>query len=284
MKSTRSPGLSNQNNPSVLAPSKNHFIRSATTQYDIVDEMSPGANGLVYLVKNLSKNKLLIAKKQKFNLKGMSLADQQNLSNEEMILKSLNRLEEVEWLNPSEKLIVQTYFPGISLKHLSEKQTLVPQEHRLDIMNKVFDKLYAIHQLGWIHADLQPSNIIIDFDEKNNAITKVNEVDIVDFGHALALNNQNIVTIPMNSKLNSTYYGYYFYAYLKLPESSEGIPFSKYADFYAMGGMAQHVLVLSKNSLHKIWNHPAFNRDEEAFRAFKAGCEMPLFKPLLNKH
>lgn len=201
------------------------------------------------------------------------------------MLKKLNRLEVVEWTNKDEKIIIQPYFSGISLQDLSEKQTIVSQEQRLIIMNKLMDKLKSIHDLGWIHADLQPTNIIIDFFEKNNEISHVKDVNIIDFDRALPLDmGQNTVYTPINSPINTTYYGYYFYAYLKLPRESQWIPFTQNADFYAMGGIAQHVLILAKKAMHEVWNHPIFFQHPEALRAFRAGCEMPLFVSLPNKH
>lgn len=284
MKSTRNPSLPNQNNQTIFFPSKNQVIQTKTTEYKILNEMEQGNNAHVHLVKNLTHDKLFVSKKQKFDFSLIPAEAQKRIENEEKILKALNRLEEVDWINSSEKIIIQSYFPGISLKELSDKKINISQAHRVEIINKCLDELNIIHQLGWIHVDLQPSNVIVNFDKENNVITKINSVKIIDFGHALPLNNHNTVSIPMSSKINPTYYGYYFYVYLNLPKESPTIPFSKHADFYAMGGLAHHALALSKQSLHSIWNHSIFVGDSERIKAFKAGCDLPLFNPLLNKH
>lgn len=286
MKSIRSTTTEkNIGRSSIISNSKNEFIQTKTTQYRIIDTLSQKSTASVYLVQDLKKDQLWIVKKYKYNQARITPEEIKKTTHEEFLLKKLNRLELIEWINKDEKLIVQPFFSGISLQNLSEKQTIVSQEHRLTIMNKLMDKLKSIHDLGWIHADLQPSNIIIDFDEKNNAITYVKEVNIIDFDQALPLDlDQNAVYIPMNSPINPTYYGYYFYVYLKLPRESQWIPFTQNADFYAMGGIAQHVLVLAKKAMHEVWNHPAFSQRVEALQAFRAGCEMPLFVTLPNKH
>lgn len=285
MKSIRHPNPENLLKSSIISDAKKDFIQTKNMQYRIIDILGQKSMASVYLVQDLIKNKLFIAKKYKYDLAKMPPEKMKNASHEESLLKKLNCLEKVEWINKDEKLILQPFFSGVSLYNLSQKQTTVSQEQRLVIMHNLMDKLKVIHDLGWIHADLQPSNIIIDFDEKNNTITHVKEVHIVDFDQALPLDlDQDTAYIPMNSRINTTYYGYYFYVYLKLSRESQWIPFTKYADFYAMGGIAQHVLILSKNGMHEIWNHPVFYKQPDALKAFKAGCEMPLFVTLPNKH
>lgn len=285
MKSIRPTNPENRLKSPIIADSKKDFIQIKNTQYQVIDTLSKKSTVSVYLVQELKENKLFVAKKYKYDLARMTSDEMKKASHEESLLKKMKRLETVEWISKGEKLTLQPFFSGISLYDLSQKQTIVPQEQRFTIMNKLMDKLKIIHDLGWVHADLQPSNIIIDFDEKNNTITHVKEVNIVDFDQALPLDiDQNTVYIPMNSPINPTYYGYYFYVYLKLPRESQWIPFTQYADFYAMGGLAQHVLILSKKGMHEIWNHPIFYQNVEALKAFKAGSEMPLFVTLPNKH
>lgn len=285
MKSIRTTSPENRPKASILSDSKKDFIQTKTNQYRIIDTLSQKSTVSVYLVQDLKENKLLIAKKHKYDLTKISPEALKKTANEDSLLKKLNRLETTEWISKDEKIIMQPFFSGMSLQNLSEKQTVVSQEQRLTIMNMLMDKLKIIHGLGWIHADLQPANIIIDFDEKNNAMTHIKEVNIIDFDQALPLDmDQNTTYIPMNAAINPTYYGYYFYVYLKLPRESQWIPFTQYADFYAMGGIAQHVLVLAKKAMHQVWNHPLFYQNPEALRAFRAGCEMPLFVTLANKH
>lgn len=285
MKSIRPTSPESHLKSSIIVDSKKDLIQINNSQYQIIDFLSKKSTVSVYLVQEIKSNMLFVAKKYKYDLTQVTPEEIKKSNNEDALLKKLNRLEAVEWKSKSEKITLQPFYSGINLYDLSLKQTIVSQEQRLSIIIKLIDQLKRIHQFGWIHADLQPSNIVIDFEEKNNEVTHIKAVNIVDFDQSLPLeNNQNIAYIPMNSPINPTYYGYYFYAYLKLPQDSKSIPFTQNADFYALGGIAQHVLILSKRGMHEVWNHPIFYQNSEALKAFKAGCEIPLFVPLPNKH
>jgi serine/threonine protein kinase len=264
------------------------FIRTQKNKYKIVKETTHGKNALVYIVENLNESKskkYYIAKKQYFDNTKLTPIEKQRVYYEEIYLNQTNNLLDLEWVTDSERIIIEPYYPGLTLQQLAENQLLVTQQQRVNIVNKGLDKLCEIHKLGWLHADIQPSNMIIDLEQDENQVLDVRDVTLIDFGHALPLEaSQNILTIPMNSKINPTYYGYYFTKYLKLSSTSKDIPFSKEADFYAMGGVTQHALALSKNSLHAVWAHPVFKNNESCLQAFRAGTETPLFQKLPNKH
>ena len=204
-------------------PTKLHLINqnnkknsTLLNQYDLLDEMTQGKTGTVSLIKKIGTNNLFVLKKQNFDITKITKEEKSRFTNEEKLLKTLHRLEAVEWVTPSERLLIQPYYPTMSLFELSLTKIIVAQEIRVKIVEQCFNKLFELHQKGWIHADLQPSNIIIDFAEKNGTMTELKNMYIIDFGQALKLaKNKEICTIPMNSKINPTYYGYYFYNLLQ---------------------------------------------------------------------
>lgn len=72
--------------------------------------------------------------------------------------------------------IVMEYLDGISLKkYLQRKGGKVPCDEILAILRPVMESLVSVHNLGLIHRDISPDNIII---------TKNSEVKLIDFGAA----------------------------------------------------------------------------------------------------
>ena len=72
--------------------------------------------------------------------------------------------------------IVMEFLDGISLKkYMQRKGGRITMDEILGIMRPVMDSLIEVHNLGLIHRDISPDNIII---------TKYNEVKLIDFGAA----------------------------------------------------------------------------------------------------
>ncbi len=72
--------------------------------------------------------------------------------------------------------IVMEFLDGISLKkYMQRKGGKITADEILGIMRPVMDSLIEVHNLGLIHRDISPDNIII---------TKYNEVKLIDFGAA----------------------------------------------------------------------------------------------------
>lgn len=72
--------------------------------------------------------------------------------------------------------IVMEYLDGISLKkYLQRKGGKVPCDEILTILRPVMESLVSVHNLGLIHRDISPDNIIV---------TKNSQVKLIDFGAA----------------------------------------------------------------------------------------------------
>ncbi len=72
--------------------------------------------------------------------------------------------------------IVMEFLDGISLKkYLQRKGGKVTCDEILSILRPVMESLISVHDLGLIHRDISPDNILI---------TKYNEVKLIDFGAA----------------------------------------------------------------------------------------------------
>ncbi|MFZ5952244.1 MAG: protein kinase domain-containing protein, partial [Candidatus Rifleibacteriota bacterium] len=72
------------------------------------------------------------------------------------------------------------YLNAGSLSALIEKNGRIATEKALDIASQVLDGLAYFHASGHIHRDMKPSNILLNFDSKNQKVT----AKIADFGLA----------------------------------------------------------------------------------------------------
>jgi serine/threonine-protein kinase len=84
---------------------------------------------------------------------------------------SLKRIR--RWLRLVEVQLLMEYFPGRNLEDFAATATL-PQ--LVAIFSKVADGLQSLHQLGFVHADIKPNNILVNAESQ--------EVRIIDFGQS----------------------------------------------------------------------------------------------------
>ncbi|KXI22609.1 protein kinase domain-containing protein [Photobacterium sanguinicancri] len=75
-----------------------------------------------------------------------------------------------------EQLLVLEYVAGDSLLSLEQHQVSL----FLDLVPQLVRAITLIHQQGWVHGDIKPSNVLLD--KQSKAIT------IIDFGAALPIN------------------------------------------------------------------------------------------------
>ncbi|NSW44251.1 MAG: protein kinase [Bacteroidales bacterium] len=73
------------------------------------------------------------------------------------------------------------YIDGITLNFPLKKEI---KQHKENILIKILQELQRLHQLKYIHTDLKPSNILIQYDK----------IFLLDFGNCIALNE----SLPRN--------------------------------------------------------------------------------------
>ncbi len=84
---------------------------------------------------------------------------------------SLHRIR--RWLRLVEVQLLMEYFPG---RNLEEFKTTMPIPQLVSIFTKVVEGLQSLHQLGYVHGDIKPNNILVEPDTQ--------EVRIIDFGQS----------------------------------------------------------------------------------------------------
>ena len=84
---------------------------------------------------------------------------------------------------------VMEYVPGNSLadimfsfKDNNELFNCLPAHYRFQIMDQLCNALQNLHEIGCVHQDINPNNIMIDFDDADNVYLKV-----IDYGLATNL-------------------------------------------------------------------------------------------------
>lgn len=113
--------------------------------------------------------------------------------NEARILASVNRLEGIVWVQDffyanNTAYIIMQYIDGINIREYIQKYGIMDFEQVLKIMNPILQSLGQVHELGLIHRDISPDNIVISKEEI---------AYLVDFGIARPYAESDLKTITV---------------------------------------------------------------------------------------
>ncbi len=120
--------------------------------------------------------------------------------------------------------ITMEYVSGEDLKRLIKKEGKIPEEEALSIARQVIAGLAEAHELGVVHRDLKPQNIMID--KKGNA-------KIMDFGIARSKEAPGVTTTGMIIGTPD---------YIS-PEQAEGEEADKRSDIYSFGVLLYEMVI-----------------------------------------
>ena len=84
--------------------------------------------------------------------------------------------------------LVMEYLDGISLKRYIQKKGKLDTDTALTILHPVISSLGAVHEVGLIHRDISPDNILI---------TRNSEVKLIDFGASKNASEDKSVSIVL---------------------------------------------------------------------------------------
>lgn len=120
--------------------------------------------------------------------------------------------------------IVMEYFPAEDLQHLVEKESKIPFPRIVNILRQTADALSHAHEIGVIHRDVKPSNILVNAQ---------GTAKILDLGLALLDENLyegNITHIQEDTILGTA-------DYLAPEQALDSHRIDARADIYALGGV-----------------------------------------------
>ncbi len=158
---------------------------------------------------------------------------------------------------------IMPFYTGETAYHLLPQITCV--RRIAEIIVKIAEELDRIHRIGIIHGDLNPSNIMIYFDE--NKIT----IQLIDFEYSYSINDQ--LAIAWSSDLS----GHYWFAPELCTEKHEVKPHSN-QDVFGFA-FALNMMLPSNPSYENLM------QSFPSIRAFicTALSEAPMFRPSLSE-
>jgi serine/threonine protein kinase len=109
-------------------------------------------------------------------------ADTLSTLNHPGIVKTLNR----GFGDPARRkrpFMVLEYFDGVTLDALLKAKKALPVRDVLLIAQQIADAVHQAHQVGILHRDLKPGNVMVRFDEASQRW----QVKVIDFGLAVRL-------------------------------------------------------------------------------------------------
>ena len=208
--------------------------------YKLTKKLGQGGMGVVYLGERNDKQ----LKQQvaiKFIFPSMAAITQGNLLLKEaqylanVVHNNIAKVYTVDVTKDAIPYMVMEYIDGIQIDVFCNNAALTVTQ-RLTLFKKVCSAIYEAHKNFIIHADLKPSNILID---------KCGEPKVLDFGIAQTYGNtDNVQNIHSAASID--------YA---SPEQLEGKNLSVSSDIYSAGKVLQRLIegVPTSNRIVKRW-------------------------------
>ena len=181
------------------------------------------------------------------------------LAGEDFLQKEAQHLANLEHTNIAKIYTVDTtddelpymmmeYVEGVPIDQYCDDNKL-DLKARLKLFQKVCNAVHEAHQNMVIHADIKPSNILVD---------KQGEPKLMDFGIARNI-NQAIDSEADNSELRRQYLQAVSHAYAS-PEQINGEQLTAACDVYSLGKLLAKIIkkqpkTQKLNELHAIINH-----------------------------
>jgi eukaryotic-like serine/threonine-protein kinase len=123
--------------------------------------------------------------------------------------------------------LVMELVPGEPLSDLLERDRVLPPQRLLPILSQTARGLHYAHQMGVVHRDVKPGNILVE---------PTGRVRITDFGVSQAINQTPMTATGMVMGTAQ---------YLS-PEQAIGRPATRLSDLYALGIIAYEAIVGSR--------------------------------------
>ncbi len=140
---------------------------SGLSDFDICEEIGRGTYGTVYKVRRLLDDRMYVLKQ--IRITHMNKAEQQNVLNEVRLLARVESDYVVQYydsfVDNSSLNIIMEYCPGGDLhnkiQQAKKNKTPFPEREIWRIVLELAFGLTALHNLGIIHRDIKPMNILI---------------------------------------------------------------------------------------------------------------------------
>ncbi len=209
--------------------------------YKIARALGAGATSIVYLGIDKISSKLVAIKtirpECRIGIQHKMFAIEASLCGK---LKHPNIVSLIEANNsdPEKSYIIMEYVEGSSLDKFSTPDTLLPTETVLDIIRQAAEALNYAFQMGVIHRDVKPANIIL----RSDGLVK-----LTDFGCAFLFDSD---TTQISGAGSLSFMS---------PEQIKGATLNHQSDIYSMGAVLYRLLT-GHNTFNATDNYAAINQ------------------------
>ncbi|MDR3001525.1 MAG: serine/threonine protein kinase [Fibromonadaceae bacterium] len=194
-------------------------------QYSVHDCIGQGSMGEIWLCHDPSLDRMLVVKRMQLALRGIEDLVQR-FNREVQVLAAVNHPNIVQvygyWLEKGQLNLSMEFINGWSLKQILDKTPNPPVWVTCSMLWDCFNALVHVHSKDFVHRDLKPGNIMIDF---------AGRTKLLDFGIARVANQD--ITIP-GTILGTT-------AYMS-PEQVRGDSATALSDLFSLGIIAFEML------------------------------------------
>ncbi len=206
-------------------------------RFDQIELLGEGGMGLVYKVRDPVLDKLFAVKLLRSSL----TRDTQALKRFEKEAASavgfdhpcLVAVYETGLLKDGTPFILMDYVDGSNLADVLRKDGPFSHDRALQIFEQILDALNYVHEVGLLHRDVKPRNIIV----RTNA-EGVSEVKLVDFGIAKVADSGDATTGGVTQ--TGDFLGSPLYM---SPEQCQGRALTPQSDIYSAGCVLYEMLV-----------------------------------------
>jgi serine/threonine protein kinase len=203
-------------------------------KYRLLDLVGRGTSSLVYKAEHIKLPLTVAIKVLRLDHVTDPAPLLNQLASEAAVLAHLNhphiiRVYDFEDEGPFPYLVTE-YVRGCSLNRLIREHGRLPQDGALQVLSRLADALATAQQLGIVHRDIKPDNILL---------TKSGEVKLADLGLAVAVGNRilpGVLAAQGQGGVTGTA------AYLAPEQALRPHEVDHRADIYGLGATFYHAL------------------------------------------
>jgi serine/threonine protein kinase len=194
-------------------------------QYDVQDCIGKGSMGEIWLCHDSSLDRMIVVKRMQLALRGYEDLVQR-FNREVQVLAAMNHPNIVNvygyWMEKGQLNLSMEFVNGWNLRQILDRTPVPPVWVTGAVLRETLDALMHVHAKGFVHRDLKPGNIMVDFAGRSK---------LLDFGIARVVSQE--MTLP-GTVIGTT-------AYMS-PEQVRGLSATPQSDLFSLGIIAFEML------------------------------------------
>lgn len=194
-------------------------------QYNVQDCIGKGSMGEIWLCHDPSLDRMIVVKRMQLALRGYEDLVQR-FNREVQVLAAMNHPNIVTvygyWLERGQLNLSMEFVNGWNLRQILDRCPTPPVWVVGAMLREILDALVHVHSKGFVHRDLKPGNLMVDFAGRSK---------LLDFGIARVVHQE--MTLP-GTVIGTT-------AYMS-PEQVRGLSATPQSDLFSLGIIAYEML------------------------------------------